>query len=136
MKNKIEQTVKLILETLPSFIETKNSYERKIIYESIQYLNSQHNLNIKCNRSFKWIDQFATHSMCYKHKSPLLGGCDCCSDPWCSGPYCTKCGHHKYCSYAVEQGDLMYKSKTCVGLNLYYDSDLNIKFKIIKNQNL
>jgi hypothetical protein len=120
-----------IINTKPQFVETKNSYERKIVYKALEHLELQHNIIVNCNRFKKWIPQIANKDMCSKHKCYLSGGCDCCSDPWCCGPNCSECGKWNICRYAVYEGDEMYKSKICVGVNLYYDGQ-KIKFKKIK----
>lgn len=130
--NKINEMVNFILNTKPNFIETKNSYDRKIIYESLEKIELLYNITINCNRSKKWVAQFADRDMCSKHKYGLTGGCTCCSDPWCCGPNCEKCGRWRVCRYAVYEGDEMYKSKICVGINLHYDDQQKIKFKKLK----
>lgn len=130
-KNKVNEIINTILTTKPKFIETKNSYDRKIIYEALEQLELQYNFNVNCNRSKKWVQQYAEYTMCSKHKCGLSGGCDCCSDPFCCGPYCDQCSNYNYCRYAIEKGDCMYKSKICIGINLYYDRQ-KIRFKKLK----
>jgi len=128
-KKQIDNMMEFIIQTKPNFIETKNSFERKIIYESLEQIFLFYNIKINCNRSKKWIPQIANGTMCYKHKCGLTGSCDCCSDPWCTGPNCEICGKWEICRFAVEKGDEMYKSKICVGINLYYNNDQKIKYK-------
>lgn len=132
-KKKINETINFIIDTKPNFIQTKNNYERKIIYEALEQIELQYNMVINCNRSKKWIPQIADKDMCSKHKCGLIGGCTCCSDPWCCGPNCEKCGRWSICRYAVYEGDEMYKSKVCVGIKLYYENDQKIKFKKLKS---
>lgn len=131
-KNKIDEMMNFIVNTRPKFIETKNSYDRRIVYEALEKIELLYNIIINCNRSKKWVAQFADRDMCSKHKCSLIGGCTCCSDPWCCGPNCENCGRWSYCRYAVYEGDEMYKAKMCIGINLYYDNEQKIKFKKLK----
>lgn len=132
--NKIYEMVDYIVQKKPKFIKTTNSYDRKIVYKALEEILLIYNLKIKCNRSKQWVSQFAKKTMCYKHKCELTGACDCCSDPWCNGPNCEQCGKWEDCRFAVEKGDFMYKSKICVGINLFYECEKIKEKKLFKNK--
>lgn len=97
-----------ILVCRPKFIKTNNSFERKCVYTALENINKLYNINVKCNRKKIWTHPISKYQMCQKHNEALRGSCDCCSDAFCSGPYCDSCGYNNYCRHAVDVGDEMY----------------------------
>lgn len=119
-----------IINDKPTFIQTKNSFERKCVYTALEQINTNLKLKISCNRNKIIIKPIANATMCQKHFKSLSGSCDDCTDPFCGGPYCEDCSLYDYCRHAIEIGDEMYSSKIINGINLYYDDKVtNIKYK-------
>jgi hypothetical protein len=133
-ENKITHYYQHILNDRPNYIKTKNSYDRLCVYMAIEMILNEGIIKISCNRKKIWFSPIATSPICQKHNKPLIGACDCCSDPYCTGPYCEDCGYIDYCRYDVDIGDNMYKRKIVDGLNIYYDLP-NIKMKKLKYLN-
>lgn len=127
----VEIMLQYIIDTQPSYIQTPNPYVRLTVYKALDEYVKDHDKVWIMRKNEKQV-QYAKYTMCYRHKCNLTGACDCCSDPFCGGPYCEECddsiyarwankrGDDYYCPYAVEKGDEMYKSKVTVGLYIYY----------------
>jgi hypothetical protein len=121
--------IQQITQTKPTFIATANSFQRKCVFSAIEKINETIDTKITCNRKHGWYRPIATRTMCQKHKTGLRGACDCCSDPFCEGPYCDMCSFTTYCKHAVDVGDKMYKTKVVVGINLFHGDMPNPKTK-------
>ena len=119
-KLKLIEKYKLFLSEKSHFINASNKFERLCVYLAIEE-------HVKFNGPI-WVqkkniksDWIAKYTGCYKHNCQIFGSCDCCSDPFCEGPYCKICGFDDYCKYAVEKGDIIFSNvKQCIGFNIFY----------------
>lgn len=125
----------LLVNEMPTFIATKNSYERYQLYQALEKYGIEHD-RIWFNRKKEYINMYATGYRCKKHKEPLSRCDDYEGDFWCD-----ECAHYKYrlyergitdyfdncCMYLAEPGDFLWKSRVTVGLNIYYTKP---KFKV------
>lgn len=123
MEKKVDLFMEKIRIERPNFIATNNSFERKCVYTALENINRTDDIKILCNRKKEWKEIYAHDNICKKHNKKLSGSCDLCDDPWCCGPYCEDCESQyvDYCAHGVNEGDYLYKSRICVGINLYYD---------------
>lgn len=119
-EKKVEQYYDEIVSYKPEYIKTDSSFERKCVYTALERINNDLNLGIKCNRKKVWIQKRAENDMCKKHLKNLWGICDCCSDPFCIGPFCDYCDGE--CAFGVYKGELLWKTKVVSGINLYYEN--------------
>jgi hypothetical protein len=140
MENDINKYIGLIIKDKPSFIKTKNSYERLCIYKALEKYGKEKQ-QIWFNRKKEYTNVFCSGFMCKRHKCELSRCDDYEGDYWCE-----KCYDDKYFWYKVgkrdiesvdmncidigEKGDFLYKSKVTVGLNIYY---VNPNLKKIKS---
>lgn len=135
MENDINKYIELITKDKPSFVKTKNSYERLCLYKALEKYGKEKE-QIWFNRKKEYIDTFCNSFMCKKHKCKLSRYDDYEGEYWCE-----KCADHKYFLYKIElmpccvdvgyKGDLLYKSKVTVGLNIYYTNPNLKKIKSV-----
>lgn len=142
MENSIRKYMTTISKTQPSYIATASSYERKCIYEAINKLlnDSKYKFTIKCHRVHKYTVDIANVDMCKKHRMPMTGACELCSDPFCCGPECPECYEDEVPNkYWALKGDSLYPHRTTIGLKLYYalpTENINSKYPNIKFMSL
>jgi hypothetical protein len=130
MEDNINKYFNLIVEDKPSFIKTKNSYERSCLYKALEKYGKEKE-QIWFNRKKEYIDVFCSGFMCKRHKCELSRCDDYEGDYWCDECYNWK--HFLYilgkrdiesvsadCMDLGEKGDFLYKSKVTIGLNIYY----------------
>lgn len=138
MEKNINKYFDLINKDKPSFIETKNSYERLCLYKALEKYGKEKE-QIWFNRKKEYVKIFSKKYMCKRHKCKLSRCDEYEGDYWCD-----ECYHEDYilyeegklrfpsnnCKELLEPGDFLYKSKVVVGLNIYYT---NPKLTYIKS---
>lgn len=114
---KVQQIFDILINDKPTMIKTHNTYDRSCVYEALERYPGK----IWCQRYKVLKKEIAEYPQCKKHRRSLSGGCDCCCDPFCCGPYCDMCGNYEYCRHAADVGDELYPYKATVGLNIFYE---------------
>uniref|UniRef100_A0A6C0EC18 Uncharacterized protein n=1 Tax=viral metagenome TaxID=1070528 RepID=A0A6C0EC18_9ZZZZ len=115
------------------FIPTTNTYERYCVYSAIEKYSKTQG-DIWTQRKNDWIEQTAKYNMCKKHMCPLAYndeyegdyGCEECGNCYTNGNFCRFYGDQ--CEYLVYKDDVLWKTKTTVGLNIFYE-DPKIKVR-------
>ena len=130
MEDNINKYLDFIIKDKPSFVETKNSYERCCLYKALEKYGKEIE-QIWYNRKKKYIDIFCNGFMCKRHKCELSKCDDYEGDYWCDKCYDWKDFLYRRgkidiesvsadCMDLGEKGDFLYKSKLTIGLNIYY----------------
>lgn len=103
-----------LLLTKPHFINTKNSYERHLLYKALE----KHG-NIWCQRKKIYKDIYTKSYMCNKHKCYVI------ADEYEGEYMCNKCpkGIYRYnnCIDVLYPNELLYHTKITIGLNIFYE---------------
>lgn len=129
MEDNIKKYFNLI-KNKPSFIATKNTYERLCLYKALEKYGKEES-KIWYNRRKENVDILCDGFVCKRHKCKLSKCDDYEGDYWCE-----KCHNYKHFLYRIgkkdiedvdmncidlgEAGDFLYRSKVVVGLNIYY----------------
>lgn len=119
-KEKVNRLLSIIVNEKPKFIKTETSYIRLCLYEALELYGLKHG-KVWVKRQKELRREIAKYPQFKKHKCGLRGCCNCCSDPWCCGPYCDMCYSNDYCRHAIDAGDELYPTKVTVGLEIFYE---------------
>ena len=122
----------LLTKEKPTFIETKNSFQRYCLYEALEKYGN--NSTIWYQRNKLYMPIYATRHMCRIHN---------CKLSYYNEKYhnyeCDKCEKNNRgnstdyvssnCESVAHPNDFLYNSKITVGLNIFYEKPQNIALR-------
>lgn len=129
----VQQFLQTLVRERPETLATPSSFHRLCAYEALEIFGLQFG-TVWAHRRRERVTTVAKFPQCRKHRCGLTGGCECCSDPWCSGPNCEECGSWKICRHAVDEGDVLFAGKETTALCVLYTRPAATKIRAFPRQ--